>query len=166
MGELNTSEDRKNSDTPRNQARSERVKKEDAKGGQKSGLGFFTVLLISVFSSVVSLFIYHYFFALKVAVVDLSGYIIGLRNLYLAGKLDDNGLKMKLDEAINIIKSNENKYVILPAEGVLGRNKNVHVINLPSLPPEAQVSVEDLLRDYLKNRAGGNSTNLNLLKSR
>lgn len=118
--------------------------------GENKGISLFTVFVVSILSSVLSVIVYHYFFAVKIAVIDLSGYLLALKNLYVSQKISDEELKAKVDAFVNVIKQNEGKYIILNAESVLGRNKNLVVLQTPPLPISAYPDTSQLLKEMLK----------------
>ncbi|MEM4619494.1 MAG: hypothetical protein QW607_04700 [Desulfurococcaceae archaeon] len=147
-----------NQETEAKSETSIRKQADETKGGRKKvdndkkGISLFTAVLISILSSVISLIVYHYFFAVKIAVIDLSGYLLALKNLYIAQKISDEELKARMDAFVDIIKQNEKKYIILNAESVLGRNRNIVVLQPPSLPADAYPDVSQLLKEMLKNK--------------
>lgn len=118
--------------------------------GENKGVSLFTVFMVSILSSVLSVIVYHYFFAVKIAVIDLSGYLLALKNLYVSQKISDEELKAKVDAFVNVIKQNEGKYIILNAESVLGKNRNLVVLQPPSLPANAYPDTSQLLKEMLK----------------
>lgn len=120
------------------------------KRGENKGVSLFTVFVVSILSSVLSVIVYHYFFAVKIAVIDLSGYLLALKNLYVSQKISDEELRAKVDAFVNVIKQNEGKYIILNAESVLGRNKNLVVLQTPPLPISAYPDTSQLLKEMLK----------------
>lgn len=117
------------------------MEKQNQATSHSKGISFFDYIKIIIINILIScgvLFVYHKKFATpEIAIVDLSGYIAGLRNLYLQGKIDDSEAKKKLDEAVSIIQNEAKKKVILSSEVVFGKNNRVKVIALPQLPPEA-----------------------------
>lgn len=147
-----------NQETEAKSETSIRKQADETKGGRKKvdndkkGISLFTAVLISILSSVISLIVYHYFFAVKIAVIDLSGYLLALKNLYIAQKISDEELKARMDAFVDVIKQNEKKYIILNAESVLGRNRNIVVLQPPSLPADAYPDVSQLLKEMLKNK--------------
>lgn len=106
------------------------------------------VIIVNVVVSLLVLFAYHRYFGYEVAIVDLSGYINGLRNLYVSGKINDQELKKKIDEAVALIERESKNRIVFLSEVVLGKNPKVKVISLPQLPPEAY---SFNLQEYLKN---------------
>ncbi|MFN4245750.1 MAG: hypothetical protein ACK4F9_06350 [Brevinematia bacterium] len=107
-------------------------------------------ILVSAIVAVLALFVYtHKFAAPRISIVDLSGYLIGLRNLYLQGKITEDEAKKKIDEAVGIIQERAKNRIVLSAEVVLGKNSKVEVINLPQLPASAyNFDINEFLKKY------------------
>ncbi len=115
----------------------ERVTKKDT---SPQGNSWKVILISCLINIVITLFILHVYVEKRIpniAVVDLSGYLVGLRNLYLQGKINQEEAKRKLDEAIAIIQNEGKNKIILSAEVVLGKNNKVKMVQLPQLPQEA-----------------------------
>jgi len=63
------------------------------------------VLIVSLFSSAVSVFVYDRFYAQKVAAIDIKGYLAEQKDLYTAGKLTDDQFEAKLDTLEALVDS-------------------------------------------------------------
>jgi hypothetical protein len=100
----------------------ERKVKEEVKKGRE-GLSLFKVLLINIlvsfFVAVGVVYIYDKYYAQKIVAFDLKGYVIGLRDMYVAGKIDDEGLKRAIDAAYVTIKSQRKNKVVLMGDVIL-----------------------------------------------
>jgi hypothetical protein len=100
---------------------------------KESGKGFnFKVLviniLVSFFIAAGVVYIYDRYYAQKIVAFDLKGYIIGLRDMYLAGKINDEDLKKAIDMAYDVIKSQRKNKVVIMGDVVLSP---VEVIDYP-----------------------------------
>jgi hypothetical protein len=106
------------------------VKKEEKKEekriteeGGKGGLSLFKVILINVLVSLLVsvgvVYVYDRYYAQKIVAFDLQGYIIGLRDMYMSGKIDDEGLKRAIDAAYAVIKSQRKNKVVLMGDVIL-----------------------------------------------
>jgi hypothetical protein len=104
--------------------RRERAKVEaegKGKGKVKSGgggLSLFKILLINILVSflvsVGVVYVYDRYYAQKVVAFDLRGYMLGLRDMYLAGKINDEGLKIAIDAVhATIQKQGKNRVVLM-----------------------------------------------------
>ncbi len=56
------------------------------------------ITIISIITSIASVFVYDRLFATHIMAVDIKGYLATQRDLYLAGKIDDNQLANSLDK--------------------------------------------------------------------
>jgi len=100
--------------------------KEDVKrreGVKKSG-GFSLKslvinVLVSLLVSFCVIYVYDRYYAQKIVAFDLKGYIVGLRDMYMAGKIDDEGLRRAIDAAYVAIKSQKKNKVVLMGDVVL-----------------------------------------------
>jgi hypothetical protein len=95
----------------------EEVKKRDG------GLSLFKVLLINVLVSLLVaigvVYVYDKYYAQKIVAFDLKGYIIGLRDMYVAGKINDEELKRAIDAAYAVIRSQRKNKVVLMGDVIL-----------------------------------------------
>ena len=98
-----------------------KVKEEVKKEG--GSLSLFKVLLINVlvslFVAVSVVYVYDKYYAQKIVAFDLQGYIIGLKEMYIAGKINDEDLKRAIDAAYAVIKSQRKNKVVLMGDVIL-----------------------------------------------
>lgn len=125
--------------------------------GSKLNSWFFLIIVnvvVSVVVSVVVVMIYmQKFWRGEIAIADLSGFIIGLRNGVIMGKLTEKEAMAKLDEAIKLIEEAAKDKIVLNAEVVLGRNNRVRIIKLPELPQEVyRFDVEEYFNSLKKGK--------------
>ena len=85
-------------------------------------------LLISMVASVGSVYVYDRFYAQKVVAVDIKGYIQKQRDLYLAGKLNNEQLKAKIDKLSAVVTAIPKNRVAIMGDVVI---KNAEQENLP-----------------------------------
>ncbi len=74
---------------------------------------------ISALVCAASLFIYDGFFALKIATLDVKGYVSEQRELYFAGKISDDQLRENLEKLRAIVRSQPRNVVILTEDVVV-----------------------------------------------
>lgn len=107
------------------------------------GLPFFVwlkVLMVNVIVTVLIIAIYHFYFSPRIAIVDLTGYLITLRDLYSQGRISANEAKAKLDAAFDVVQKEGSKKIVLDAKVVFGKNPRVEVVKLPELPqPQPEI---------------------------
>jgi hypothetical protein len=105
------------------------VEKKEARGG--SGLSLKVLLvnvLVSFLVAVGVVYVYDRYYAQKIVAFDLKGYIIGLRDMYLAGKINDEDLKRAIDMAHDVIRSQRKNKVVIMGDVILSP---VEVIDYP-----------------------------------
>jgi hypothetical protein len=79
--------------------------------------------LISFVISAGSIFGYDQFFAQKIIMFDLKGYIATLRDLYIAGKIDDKQLQSAIDRIEVVVNSQPKRKIIITSDVLLGENR-------------------------------------------
>ncbi len=82
--------------------------------------------LISCGSSLLSIVLYHHFFAMRIAALDTSAYLKQVREDYLSRKISPKELEEKLEQVVGLIRNQPQNKIILTADVVL--SKNVEVI--------------------------------------
>lgn len=82
-----------------------------------------TVALISAVVSAGTLCVYDHFFAQKIVIFDLKGYVATLRDLYLAKKISDEELRKQFDYIEHIVNSVPKRKVIITSDVVLGQDR-------------------------------------------
>lgn len=86
-----------------------------------------TVLISAVVSSG-CIFVYDKFFAQKIIMFDLKGYVATLRDLYVAGKMNDEQLKRAIDRIEAIVNSQPKRKIIITSDVLLGGGDRVEDI--------------------------------------
>jgi hypothetical protein len=98
-----------------------KVKEEVRKSGV--GLSLFKVLLINVLVSflvaVGVVYVYDRYYAQKIVAFDLRGYMLGLRDMYIAGKINDEGLKQAIEAVYITMKNQRGNKVVLMKDVIL-----------------------------------------------
>ena len=80
-------------------------------------------VLISLIVSAGSIFVYDQFFAQKIIMFDLKGYIATLRDLYIAGKINDKQLQSAIDRIEVVVNSQPKREVIITSDVILGKGR-------------------------------------------
>ncbi len=89
------------------------------------------IIVVSLVASALSTVVYDRYFATKVAVFDLPGYLMSVREkMALAGNAAnaEQILVAGLNEAEKIVKSVPNNYVVISGDAVLGDSKPALVL--------------------------------------
>ena len=90
----------------------------------------YPILMSILVSSIISLSCvagYHHYFAPKIVVVDLKGYIQEQRDLFLANKIGQEDIRKNLDKMEKIITSIPKNNIVFSRDAVL---RNAEVIKL------------------------------------
>ncbi len=86
---------------------------------------FFFVILVSLVTSCGSVYLYDRFLAQKVVAVDLQGFLVEQKELYLHGDIDDAELKLRMDHLEQFVESIPKRYAVLLGDVVV---RNVEVV--------------------------------------
>lgn len=84
----------------------------------------FTAIVATVVS-VISIFIYDKYYAQKIVSFDFKGYILGLRDMYMSGKINDAELKQAIDLVEQKIKSQEKNKVVFMGDVILSKVERI-----------------------------------------
>lgn len=83
--------------------------------------------IISLLISVSSIFVYDRFFVQKIVAVDLKGFIAEQRDLYLAGKINDDQFKANVDRVEMIISSIPKNKVVIMGDAVVRNAEEIEL---------------------------------------
>ena len=120
-----------------------------------SALMWVKIVLVNLIITIAMIFVYHYRFAPpQIAVVDLKGYLAGLQNLYMEGKITSDEAKRRLNEAIDIIRKEARDSVVLSSDIVFGKNAKVKRVELPRLSDEAYRGYGEILKKFHQKEKG------------
>ena len=95
-----------------------------AKGISKS-TALTLAVVASLFTSILSIVTYDHYFAQKVVAVDIKSFIEDKKTDYIAGRLDDAGLKKEMDKLETTVASIPKNKAVLMGDLVV---KNVEII--------------------------------------
>lgn len=98
---------------------------------------YILLICLNVLITCIILVVYTKLFVPSLAVVDFDSYLLGVRNLYLSGRISDDDVKKYIDQAVEIIKNEGKGYTVILGGSVILRDKNIKQISLPQLPKEA-----------------------------
>ena len=91
----------------------------------KRGPGWFATVLLCALFSLLSVFVYDRYFALKLVAVDIKGYLADQRDMYVAHKINEEQLNQAIDRlgaAVDRIPKNR---AVVMADAVI---RNVEVV--------------------------------------
>jgi hypothetical protein len=99
------------------------VEKVVEKGGAKKGGLSLKFLLVNILVSLVVLvgvvYVYDRYYAQKIVAFDFKEYLWGLRDMYLAGKINDEGLKQAIEAAYIAVRTQRKNKVVLMGDVIL-----------------------------------------------
>jgi len=106
-----------------------REKYPDDKNDKKHHSLYYAIsaIVISLIISLSCVAAYHHYFAPRIVTVDLKGYVQAQRDLFLANKIDQEGLRKNLDKMEEIITSIPKNNIVFSRDAVL---RNAKVIEL------------------------------------
>jgi hypothetical protein len=76
-------------------------------------------ILVSLMVAVGVVYVYDRYYAQKIVAFDLRGYLWGLRDMYLAGKINDEGLKQAIEAAYIAVRTQKKNKVVLMGDVIL-----------------------------------------------
>ena len=85
-------------------------------------------LLVSMFVSAGSVYVYDRFYAQKIVAVDIKGYIAAQRDLYLSGKETGKEFRANIDKLAAAVKNIPKNRVAIMEDAVI---KNAEIEKLP-----------------------------------
>ncbi len=77
-------------------------------------------IFVAIFVSTATVFVYDRFFATKITVFDMQGYLHGIKVLYMQNKITEADVNKYLDLMDQAVKNRPKNEVILGAEVVYG----------------------------------------------
>lgn len=92
---------------------------------KKNGRLFLSFLLISIIVSAVSVFLYDKYYVPKIVAIDIKTYITEQRDLFLSGKITEDGLKENIDKLERVVENVPKNKIILMGDAVI---RNIEVI--------------------------------------
>lgn len=100
---------------------------------------FLKIVVVSLVTSAVTVFVYDNFFSQKVVTFDLKGYIATIRDLYISKQIDDAELRRRIDLIEEIVKSTPRRKVIITSDVILGGDRVENLtprVSSPERKPE------------------------------
>ena len=92
-----------------------------------------TTVIVALVCSVLSIYIYHSFFALRVATMDLPGYMMNVRDAVANGVMSQEQVVAAVEAAADATKSVPDRYVLISGDVILGDAKRVLKVPLPAI---------------------------------
>lgn len=89
-----------------------------------------SLLIVSVAVSILTVFVYHSFFSVRLASFDLLGYATKLRDAQAAGRLTPQQSDQMLEGIRQQIDALPPKYVVISGDAILGNAPKVEKLDL------------------------------------
>ncbi len=100
------------------------------KAGKTLTAGMFTLLLcINAVVSIISISIYDRYFAQKVAVVDIRGYLIDRKNMFLTGRITEKEFAESVDNIEKALRKTDKRTVVLMGDAVVRNAEKINIDN-------------------------------------
>lgn len=92
--------------------------------GRGKNFGWLLTVVISLLIAAASIFVYDRFFVQRIVAVDIKGYIAEQRDLYVAGKINEEQLRQNIDRLEKIVSQIPKNRVAIMGDAVI-RNAEV-----------------------------------------
>jgi hypothetical protein len=108
------------------------VPKDTPHASKKMILGYLDVIVIALFTALLTIAGYDRFCAGKVVVVDLSGFVKEQRELYAQGKIGEAEITARLAQVQKFVKGQPKNLTVINKDVVLANGREIPI----NLPPE------------------------------
>ena len=95
-----------------------------------AGIMYQAVIFVSLAMSLLTCFLYDRYVATKVAVFDLPGYLVKLKEEMANGKMTEVQMQESLDRVQRAVNSVQSNYVVISGDAVLGQPKRIQKLSI------------------------------------
>ncbi len=85
------------------------------------------LFVLNIAVSIISLYVYDQYFARKVAVIDIRGYMMDRKNLFLSGKLSEKEFTASVDNIEKTLQKTNKRTVVLLGDAVVRNAEKIHI---------------------------------------
>jgi hypothetical protein len=85
------------------------------------------LLILNIAISIICLYVYDQYFARKVAVIDIRGYMMDRKNLFLSGKMSEKEFTASVDNIEKALKQTNKRTVVLLGDAVVRNAEKIHI---------------------------------------
>jgi len=143
-------EEKKQSEEVREKSEVEKVvEKKKIKRGEFSLKFLLINILVSLMVAVGVVYVYDRYYAQKIVAFDLREYLWGVRDMYLAGKINDEGLKQAIEAAYIAVRTQRKNKVVLMGDVILSPIEKIEY------PVKGDFSSLSLFNEILGGGLGG-----------
>jgi hypothetical protein len=106
------------------------IPKDAPNASKKMTLGYLDVIVIALFTALLTIVGYDRFFAGKLVMVDLSGFVKEQRELFAQGKIGEAEVTARLAQVQKFVKGQPKNLTVINKDVVLANGREIP-INLP-----------------------------------
>lgn len=85
------------------------------------------LFVVNAAVSALSVSIYDRFFAQKVAVIDIRGYMMDRKNMFLSGKISEKEFTASVDHVEKALQKADKRAVVLLGDAVVKSAEKIHI---------------------------------------
>ncbi len=112
-----------------------RTQKDVPNASRRMTVGYLDIIMIAMVTAVLTVTIYDRFFATKVVMVDLTGFVKEQKELFAQGKIDQAELSSNLSRLQTYIKGQPKNLMVITKDVVLANGKEIQLPDDEAGPP-------------------------------
>lgn len=112
-----------------------RTQKDVPNASRRMTIGYLDIIMIALVTALLTVTIYDRFFATKVAMVDLTGFVKEQKELFAQGKIDQAELSSNLSRLQTYIKGQPKNLMVITKDVVLANGKEIQLPDAEAGPP-------------------------------
>jgi hypothetical protein len=112
-----------------------RTQKDVPNASRRMTIGYLDIIMIALVTALLTVTIYDRFFATKVAMVDLTGFVKEQKELFAQGKIDQAELSSNLSRLQTYIKGQPKNLMVISKDVVLANGKEIQLPDAEAGPP-------------------------------
>lgn len=85
------------------------------------------LFILNIAVSGISLYVYDQYFAQKVTAIDIRGYMMDRKNLFLSGKISEKEFTASVDNIEKALKGTKKRTVVLLGDAVVRNAEKIHI---------------------------------------
>ena len=112
-----------------------RTQKDVPNASRRMTIGYLDIIMIALVTALLTVTIYDRFFATKVVMVDLTGFVKEQKELFAQGKIDQAELSSNLSRLQTYIKGQPKNLMVITKDVVLANGKEIQLPDAEAGPP-------------------------------
>jgi hypothetical protein len=113
------------------------TRKDGPNASKKMTVGYLDVIVIALITALLTVTAYDRFFATKVVMVDLTGFVKEQKELFAKGKIDQAELSANLSRLQTYIKNQPKNQTVITKDVVLANGKEIPLPDAGAGPPSS-----------------------------